>query len=293
MQPPPPPAPPPTAPAPPTTTPAPPAAARDPVRTAVGLLLVVPAFIGLLVGYGWPTVRTVLLSLQDRSFPADRGDFIGFDNYADAATRETLEAYAQAVLLAAVPALALLLVGPLLAYAAHRAGRAGRWTARLVLAVPMVCFAPAAITMAWAAVYGLGEWQARAALWLSTLGLATGLGMTLFLAVLRGRRPGGSGWPAGLAVGAVAGIAAGAVALQSFAYPLLLGLDTPVPLLYRVGFQLAAFGQAAAHGFALSGVLALLGVAATMVMIFSRLRLTLEPAEPAGPPRASAGPPRA
>jgi len=267
-----------------------PPSTTDPVRVVVGLLLVLPAGIGLLVGQVWPTIRTLVISFQERSFlPAGSAESAGFDNYADVVGRETFEAYGAAALLPLLPLVALLLVGPLLAYAAHRAGRATRWTTRLVLAVPMVCFAPTAISVAWVVEHGLGDGQARAALWLGTFGLVAGLGVTLFLAVLRGRTPGRSGWPAGVTAGAVAGIATVAVALQAFAYPILLGADTPVPLIYRIGFVLAAFGPAAAHGAVLFGVLLALGVGAALIMILSGLRLTIEPATRPAPGSGSAG----
>jgi hypothetical protein len=278
---------------PPSTPPAapPPAApvpAGAPVRALAGLLLL-PAGLGLLVGQVRPTLRTVAASFQERSLvPGATAGPTGLDNYRDVLGRETVEAYANAALLPLLPLVGLLVVGPLLAAAAHRAGRAGRWGARLVLAVPMVCFAPAAVAVAWLPADGLGTGPARTAFWLSTFGLAAGLGVTLYLAVLRGRRPGRSGWPAGVATGAVAGIAAVAVALPAFAYPVLLGATTPMPLLYRVAFQFAAFGQGAAHGTILFGVLLLLGLAAALVIVLSGLRLTIEP-DRTGPAGGSVG----
>lgn len=273
----------------PTTAVRPPSAS-DPVRVGLGLLLALPAGIGLLVGQVLPTIRTLVFSFQERSLlPAGSSEFAGFDNYADLASRETLEAYGAAALLPLLPVVALLLVGPLLAYAAHRAGRATRWTTRLVLAVPMVCFAPTAIAVAWVVERGLGSGQARAALWLGTFGLAAGLGVTLFLAVLRGRTPGRSGWPAGVAVGAVAGIATVAVGLQTFAYPVLFGAATPVSFIFRTGFLQAAAGPAAAHGAVLFGVLLVLGIGAALIMILSGLRLTVESASRPVPGSGSVG----
>jgi hypothetical protein len=264
-----------------------PAGSTDPVRVAVGLLLVVPAVGALLVGYAVPTVRTGILSLRDDRAPAGGGGFAGFGNYADVATQLTAEAYLRMLTGAALPLVALLVVGPMLAYAAHRAGPGGRWTARLVLAVPMVAFPPAAIAAAWAFDRGSGPPEARTALWLSSFGLAAGLGLTLFLAVLRGRGPGRPGWPAGVAVGAVAGIAAVAVVLQVFTYPYLLGAATgPMWLLFQLVFQFGAVGHGAAHGAILCSLLLVLGLGAAAVLILSQLRLTIEPpaAGPSGKP---------
>jgi hypothetical protein len=247
----------------------------------VGLLLLLPAGIGLLVGQVWPTLRTVQFSMQDRSvLGGGEGRFTGLDNYSALGGERTAEAYGAGLVLPLVPLVALLLVGPLLGFAAYRAGRAGRWTTRLVLAVPMVCFAPAAIATAWVFEHGFGEGQARTAFWLGSFGLAAGLGVTGYLAVLRGRGPGRSGWPAGAVVGVVAGLAAVAVGLQAFASPLLTGEFTPVPLLWQLAFRLLALGTAAASGTILFTVLLVLGVVAALVMILSGLRLTVEPARP-------------
>lgn len=254
---------------------------NDPVRVVVGLLLVVPAAIGLLVGQVWPTLRTGWLSLRDDTFLGDRaGDFVGFENYSEAVNRQTAEGYGYAASLPWLPLAALLLVGPLLAYAAHRSGRAGRWTTRLALTLPMVCFAPAGFAAGYLLERELGTAEGRVALWLTTFGLLAGIGVTVFLAVLRGRTSGRSGWPAGLAVGTVAGLATLAVALQAFTYPLLANATAPMTQLYRILFQFAQLGFGAAHAAVLLGLLLVLGLAAGAVVVFSNLRLDVEPAGP-------------
>ncbi|MGH3680922.1 MAG: sugar ABC transporter permease [Natronosporangium sp.] len=276
-----------------STVPIQPAAARptnDPVRVVVGLLLMVPAVIGLLIGQVWPTLRTGWLSLRDETFlSTGGGDFVGFENYSEAVNRQSAEGFLFGLTLPLLPLVAVLVVGPLLAYAAHRAGTGGRWTSRLVLAVPMVCFAPAALAAGWAFERGIGEPDSRVALWLTTFGLLAGVGVTVFLAVLRGREPGRSGWPAGLVVGSVAGVATIAVGLQAFAYPIMLGgITAPVPQLYRLGFVVAQLGPAAAQSMLLLVLLLLLGVGATLLVVFSQLRLTVEPTPTRAPVSALA-----
>src|SRR5690606_6644431 len=76
--------------------------------------------------------------------PAGRTEsrFVGVENYRQVAG-EFPGSVGLAVLTIAVPLLGLLVVAPLLAWLAHRAGTAGRRIARLALTFPVVLFAPA------------------------------------------------------------------------------------------------------------------------------------------------------
>jgi ABC-type sugar transport system permease subunit len=252
-----------------------------PARTVVGLLLVVPAAVALLVGHVWPTLRTIWASLRTGD-ALDGGEFVGLDNYA-AVGREAAAGMASGLLLAALPLATLLAVGPLLGYAAHRAGRAARWTTRLALAVPMVSVAPVALALVWLPDRGTGLSATVTTLWLTTVGLVSGVGATLYLAVLRGRTPGRSAWPAGLAVGAVAAAATVAVSLQAFAYPVLLGSDAPLRAVFIRGFLQAGSGPASALATLLLTLLMVLGLGTALVVILSGLRIAVDPARPAQP----------
>lgn len=290
--------------------------ATNSARIVIGLLLVVPAAIALLLGYAIPTGWTFITSFQDRPpLAGTESRFVGVENYRQVAG-EFPGSVGLAVLTIAVPLLGLLVVAPLLAWLAHRAGTAGRRIARLALTLPVVLFAPAGAALGWyldrfdpdSAVISL-----LAAVWLSTFGLVCGIGVTLFLAALRqaepvtpagaapaalpggpvpaGPMPGSpppripapgvraTRWPAVLTLAGLATIAVLAVGLQGFTYAYLPGDPESVMIrLLRNGFQLLVSGRAAADASLLLIVLMLLGIAAWLLVVLTGLRIELEPA---------------
>jgi ABC-type sugar transport system permease subunit len=258
----------------------------------VGLLLAAPAAIALLIGYAWPTVRTIWWSVHEHTGLGGTGDWVALDNYQRLVEVDgTWQAVGFALLLATLPLLTLLLVAPLLAVAAHHAGRAFRLTTRLALTVPMVCFAPAALAVAWG-VERFDIESPRVSVWaaagLTMFGLICGLGITFYLAVLRGRDPGRSAWPAGLAVGALTLIGTLAVALQLFTYPVVITgggpeRQTATPMLnqYQFGLQLFDFGVGAAQATLILLPVMALGIAAALVVILTGLRIELAAPDPA------------
>lgn len=297
----------------------------------IGLLLVVPAAIALVLSYVIPTGWTFRASLLDSSLlPEVEGRFVGMDNYRQLG--EWLAPSAgMSLLTILVPLLVLVVVSPLLAWLAHRAGVAGRRITRLALTLPLVLFAPAGAALGWQ-LDRFDPDSARisllAAVWLSTFGLVCGIGVTLFLAALRqpdpvtsadaapAARPGGpapagplpggplpgtpapgarprSAWPAVLTVAGLATISVLAVGLQGFTYQYLPGdTDSAMIRLLRNSFQLLAGGQAAADASLLLIVLMLLGIAAWLLVTFTGLRIELRPARPGSAP-ARAGHPAA
>jgi ABC-type sugar transport system permease subunit len=264
----------------------------------VGLALVVPAAIGLLVSYVIPTVWTVRTSFMRVTPLSGEGRYVGLDNY-DVLTREPGTGFGFALALGILPVLTIVVVCPLLAYAAHRSGRVGRWTVRLALVLPTVAFVPTAFALgailddrsrtladpssAPAAVAGV--------VWLTTFGLVCGIGVTVFLAALR--RPAASGvgrrrsvWPAVLAVGGLAVLAIVAVAVQSFTYPWLMtrggpmnATVTPMVRLFHFAFEQFEYGAGAANAVLIGVVLGVLGVATWLVILLTRMRIELDPVD--------------
>lgn len=250
-------------------------------RTVIGILLVVPAAVALVISYGVPTWWTVRTG---RGHPVEADGF-GF-----------------ALWLATLPLLTILVIAPLLAYAAHRAGRPARWLLRIGLVVPMVCFAPTAFAAAWllrrsrqagaTAANQASEpsWVVCLATWTTLFGLVCGIGVTLYLAALRAREPGRTARPAVLTAGSLAAITVVAASLQAYAYPMLLSRShplTPLAALHRNAFVISRVAPAAAQATLLLSVLAVLGLLATAVVIFTGLRLEVDPVsrwleEPAG-----------
>lgn len=280
----------PVVPPPPPPAPPPRPAGSGQALGLVGVLLAGPAALALLIGYVWPTGRTVWWSLHAHSGIGGAGDWVGLDNYQRLMEFEgAWQAVGFALLLVTLPLLVLLVVAPLLAVAAHHAGRAFRLTVRLGLTVPMVCFAPVALATAW--LIDRFDVEGRASLWaavaLSMFGLLCGLGVTFYLAVLRGRSPGRSAWPAGLAVGALALTGTLAVALQLFTYPWTItgggpARQTATPMLnaFQAGLQNFDFGFAAAQATLILVAVMVLGVAAALVVILTGLRIEVDPPGP-------------
>lgn len=274
-----------------------------PVRTLVGLLLMLPAGLALLIGYVWPSVRTGWNSLRSGTMLGD-GEFVGLENYSTVLGEGGPgAAFGFALSLAGAPLLVLLVVAPLLAWAAHHAGRPVRLVVRLALTVPMVCFAPAALAIGWRLDRFDSEaapGTVRAAVWLSLFGLLCGLGVMLYLAALR-RRPDGSPAP-WAAVGAVAGLLAVtvvAVALQAFTYPLAVtgggpGRETATPLLdtYTVGLSNIRLGAGSAQAMLVLIPVMALGVGAALLLILTRFRIEIDPSTTTTPRAADERPPR-
>ena len=246
----------------------------------IGLLLVVPAAIALLLGYAIPTGRTFITSFQDRPpLAGTESRFVGVENYRQVAG-EFPGSVGLAVLTIAVPLLGLLVVAPLLAWLAHRAGTAGRRIARLALTFPVVLFAPAEPLSAgtstgstptrrssacWRCGYRPSGWYADR--------------RHAFLAALRGRtrRPRGAGhpWPAVLTL---VGLLRSPCSRSACGVHLRLPPGRPGECddpAVRNGFQLLASGRAAADASLLLIVLMLLGIAAWLLVVLTGLRIEL------------------
>jgi hypothetical protein len=265
---------------------------------AVGLLLVLPATIALLVGYLIPTIRTAVWSLQQRAPLGDGYEWIGFDNY-DRILGEVAGPLAFTLLIALAPLLTLLVVAPLLAMAGHFGGKPARLTVRLALTIPTVCFAPVALAVAWG--FDRFDFETEfpraslaGAVFITMFGLVCGVGVTAFLAVLRGRAPGRSVWPAALAVAAVGFLAVVALALQTFTYPFLITRggpreETATPVFHEFvfGLQFFEYGTGAAVATLVLIPVLLLGFVAGLLVVFTRLRVEHDP--PATPERTRAG----
>ena len=252
-------------------------------RRVIGLLLVLPAFVALLVSYVVPTYRTVRMSTQRFNLITPARD-VGLDNYRQIGA-EAAQSLGYAARLAILPLLIVLVVAPALAYAAYRTGRIGRRVVRLAFVVPMACCAPTVLAAAWLADGRLEFRGVGAAMWLTTVGLVCGVAVTVYLAAIRR-------WSAVLAVGGLLGLTTLAVAVQALAFPWLLGLGrgtgtvtTPAALAFDLGFRRFSFGLASVLMTILLATLAVLGLAAMAIVLFTRLRLEVLPApvdEPAG-----------
>lgn len=266
----------------------------------VGLLLVAPAFVLLVTSYVIPAGWTVWASFHSVSFlrTGSGGDFTT-SRYARVFDRGLAGDFGFALSLAVVPLLSLLIVAPVLAWAAHAGGTIARWVTRGVLVLPLAAYAPAAV----AAASLVDRHRVRADVttlpgvvrslyWWGTFGLVTAVAVTLFLAALRRSDPQRSAWPALLVTAGVGTAAVFAVTLQEFTTPYVASggsrtADTPLTELYFEVFVRGDASSGAAVSTLLLGVLVLLGAGVTVLVVRSGLRLEFDrggrsPGWPAG-----------
>ena len=254
-------------------------------RRVLGLLLIAPAVIALILGYVWPAVDTVLLSFQRRIMFKDGSEWIGLDNYT---SKDGLgwASYGNVFLAVLVPLLVVTVVAFGLAIAGSVAGTSGRRVVRLALVLPMVAPAGGLLALAWHTFGADGvRLPVTVIVWLSTFGLLCGVGATVYLAALR--RDPGKGLTTRLwsvaTVAALLSIGVVAAGLQLFSVAVLPYSATtgqfPVNRIFRSAILSFSLGGAAAVATPLLVVLAVLGVAATAIVVATRLCATVEPAK--------------
>ena len=283
-----------------TTAPRVPGETVSGARVAVGLLLVLPAALALLVGYVLPSLTTVRDSFSRVGLPGTPRESVGFDNYSGLGA-DTVREFGYALSYVGMPLLVVLVVAPLLAFAAHLAGRRARLAVRLALVLPMVCFAPAVMAVTWLIDSGPSDsgtgdslpLTMLAGVGLSTFGLVCGIAVTAYLAVLRREGPVRTPVLSGLTVAGIAVLATVATALQVLTFPLVMGAGgrdgtgvTPLFEVYSNGFRQFDLGGAAALSTVLGLVVGLLGLAAAAVVIFTGVRVEVDRSvEPTTRPR--------
>ncbi|WP_344319824.1 hypothetical protein, partial [Actinocatenispora thailandica] len=271
----------------------------------IGLLLALPMTLGWLVWLVLPTAQTVIQAftgrapgIASRTVPgnaaAHAGDFT-----------DPLGTVGRTLVEAALPTLVMLIVVPLLSFAAAEAPTALRRVVRVLLAVLAAGFAPAVLIAAWRHLSylpdGFGHGLVRSGpglgvlIMLAMFGLIAGIGVSALLAALRRRatdRPGRTVGGA-LVTWAVLVLGTFAIGLQAISFTLLLapGRDTASlgARAFQDAFMLLRFGQAAADSTILLVPVAVLGLAAGLIVILARPRLELDPpGRAAGPlPRPS------
>lgn len=269
-------------------------------QVVAGLVLLAPAAVALLWSYVLPSVSTLVKSFQRSRGLSGPTEPAGGDNYAQVIERGFLGDLGYALLLALVPLLLALLVAPLLALAAERAGRVPRLVTRALLALPLAAYAPVAVGVAWT----VDRFEADRDAWtqsptltavrtvaLLTAGLVVAVGATAFLAALRRGPGGGRSGPAALAVGGVLGLTVVAVTVQSWSlqWPFLADRgDRTGPLVRTVRESLVRldFGVGAAGSVLLLALLAVLGVLAVLLLLATRTRIAFTGwrGRPAGAP---------
>ncbi|MEV7231491.1 sugar ABC transporter permease [Polymorphospora sp. NPDC051019] len=280
-----------------------------PVRTVVGLLLLLPALLALLWSYVLPSVSTLVKSFQ-RDPLIGTVEQVGGANYERILEMGFLGAFSFALGLALVPLLCALLVAPLLAVVADRAGRAARLVTRGLLALPLAGYAPVAVLVFWmmhrSDPRALSESPRLTLIWIvgiTSFGLVVGVAATFFLSALRGRRAGGRPGPAMLVTGAVLALGVVAAALQTYTVPALLtgggpARRTATPVLDAMQNSLIRMdlGPGSAISTILLAVLGVLGLITVGLLLITRARIEWDgwrdrPPSPGIPPAPSGIPP--
>lgn len=265
-----------------------------PRTRALGALLVAPALLALVWSYLLPTIDTVAHSFE-RFSRFRSGGAVGAKNYETLESSGFWESLGVGVVLALAPILVALVVAPILAVAAHHSGIAVRRLTRVLLALPLVCYAPVAFAVGWKSelpARGLSPAETITTILtiaaLGSFGLVVAIAATLFLSAVRGARP----VPAAVAVATVLPLGIVAVALQTYTPSLVTaaGLDRssrgPMALIVEIGFRRLDLGAASAMSTVLLVVLAVLGCAVVGIILATRTRIELDDA-PGGGSRGS------
>lgn len=251
-----------------------------PGNVLFGLLAVIPAFLLLISGYLVPTVRTLLASFTDVDMLGRDSEQVGLENFADS-FGDFAGSLVWPLVFAVLVTLTAIGGGGVLAYLAARAGRPGRWTARIAFALPMAALATAGAAASWVLTFDLADGvNPLLAQYLTFFGLAVGLGATAFLLVFRRSTRPRESWAGALLVSGVIAASSLAIGLQSFGFPYLLGrtpggprFPTPTVLIFEEAFHTFGLGAASAVAVLLGLLLAVLGIGVAVWLILARARI--------------------
>ncbi|HEX2418119.1 MAG TPA: hypothetical protein VHJ83_08365 [Micromonosporaceae bacterium] len=245
-----------------------------------GWLLIAPAVVLFLLSYVWP-----VLALLRTSFTAE-----ALSGWRFLLSTRYLGLLGHALSYAVLPLLIIGVAAPAVAWLAARAGLVGRWAVRAAFVLPLAGFAPTGLALLYVSRNTVAapespnvaeptriEWDGRIAL-VATLGMfLLAVGVTCYLAVLRGRGQGETRRTF-LIVGSLLAIVTLGMASQQYTFVRLVANApgdqdsgaTPMLALHD------AAGSAPPVLFHLL-LLGLLGLAAGLVVLWSGLRLRVDP----------------
>lgn len=265
-----------------------------------GWFVVAALFALAVLQYLLPALRLVQLATRDAVSFFEVAGSVGDANFsAVLADDEFRASIGRALAYSIVPLAAALVLGPLVASVASRAGRATRLVSRGLLAVPLFCFSPVAFYVAqWGAQRGggsaetlrraqeVGSSQAELVViaGLSVVGLVGALSATLYLAAMRRSAASRTGWAASGVVTAVIVLAVTTLSLMVTTVPLLLtadladrGTTTPGMLVYEWVFLRYDLPTGSAALALLLVPTALVGVLVVALVLAVRLRVEIVP----------------
>lgn len=252
------------------------------MRRLLGVLALVPAVIALVVSYLWPTIWTVRASFNAVQVPFSHGSH--GDTYS-AVFSDFGSSLGYGLTLAIGPLLGVLVVAPVIAWGASRAPDLGRQAVRAVLSLALVTVAPSVVLLAWReAGWHTLLTDGRITYWVLSFTVATALATTALLSALRRRDSTGDGVRPAILVGVLAVLATIALALQAFSVPIFGApahwVHTTMGGIFQRTFIFDSVGQGAAAEVLLLVVLAVLGMVATAIVVFTKLRVETAGASP-------------
>jgi len=280
------------------------AAPRSPRRISnarlAGWFVVVALFALAVLQYLLPALRLVQLATRDAVAFFEVAGSVGGANFSAVLDDDEFRAsVGRALGYSIVPLAAALVLGPLVASVASRAGRATRLVSRGLLAVPLFCFSPVAYYVAqWGAQRGggsaetlrraqeVGGSQAELVViaGLSVVGLVGALSATLYLAAMRRSAVSRAGWAASGVVTAVVVLAVTTLSLMVTTVPLLLtadladrGTTTPGMLVYEWVFLRYDLPTGSAALALLLVPTVVVGVLVVALVLATRLRVEIVP----------------
>lgn len=252
--------------------------AQGMLNLLLGLILLVPFVYVAAQNRLLPALDTIRDSQYDINVIADESTYVGMDNYDRLLSDEVFSgALAYSLTLVVGRVLVVAFVPPIVGVLVGAQGIAGRTLARLILAVGGAAASPIVLAILWSVFWG-PLWgrepspifpppdslslssptgAVNSTFWLDaaliTLGIAVGVGVAAYMAVMRGRRAGSSVGSAFLGVWFVSVVVAGASAFQAFIAPFTLTAGGPlrsttnaVLYLYDVNFKFFQIGYGAA-----------------------------------------------
>ncbi|MFC7624464.1 hypothetical protein [Microlunatus sp. GCM10028923] len=264
-----------------------------PVQRLIGALLIIPALILWLVQLVLPTIRTMIMSVQQTSpMRPGSGELVGFRLY-ERLLPELAESLPH-VLIFAGPAILIALVlglavGPLVA----RGTRPVRMITRGMLGLLLVCYAPVgvALTFETELLRDIGTIGLAVTGIVTVTVLATAGSAGALVSIAAWRSPSGPAtWLATAALTLAVGLG---LAIQLFAVPHVLTrggprgvTQTPLGLVFTQGFERMDFGSGAVASVVAGLLTGLFGLFAVLIILVTRLRVEIDP--PGLPDRGSA-----
>lgn len=263
-----------------------------PTQRVIGAILIIPALILWLVQLVLPSIRTLIMSLQQVNPIGTRADqFVGPEFYERllpeiAATLPRVLIFAgPAILIAVVVGLA---VGPL----AARGTRPVRMITRGMLGLLLVCYAPVGVALTFdSRAFADPDTAGLAITGIVTVSVLATAGAAAALVSLAAWRSasGPATWLATAALTLAVGLG---LAMQLFAVPYVLtaggpshSTETPLIMGFVLGFVQMQFGGGAAVMVVAGLFTGLFGLLAVLIILLTRLRVELDP--PGTPDRGS------